>query len=185
MPESNSQNETPLIEAVRHGDVGAFETLFRRYHATLFRHVWYRCRDADVAADIAQETFVRIWQTRRRLISRRPLLPLLVSIAGNLLRDLHKHALIEQRHRDDVIASGVQSDENPDSAAETSLLQDRIAAIAERHMTGTCRLVFILSRVDGRDNGEIAGMLKISRKAVENHLFRALKTLRKCLPPRE
>lgn len=185
MPDSPAEDESSLIDAVRNSDSGAFEIVFRKYHATLFRYVWYRCRDAGLAGDIAQDAFVRLWQSRSRLIPRRPLLPLLVTIAGNLLRDQYKHAQIEQKHRDDVLASADPQKDDPDKSVDASLLEERISAIADRYMSDMCRMIFVLSRVEGRDNGEIAELLKISRKAVEDQLYRALKILRKHLPPLE
>ena len=64
-----------------------------------------------------------------------------------------------------------------------NLLQDRINEIVNEHLSETCRSVYVLSRVEGRKNGEIADLPQISVKSVENQLYHALKVLRRKLAP--
>jgi DNA-directed RNA polymerase specialized sigma24 family protein len=47
-----------LLSGLRESDRKAYEDLFRRYYASLFRQTWYRCKDRDLAEDIAQVPFV-------------------------------------------------------------------------------------------------------------------------------
>lgn len=56
-----------------------------------------------------------------------------------------------------------------------------IASVVER-MPEQRRKVFIMSRFENRSNDEIASLLNIKKKTVENHLNLALKELRAALP---
>lgn len=60
------------------------------------------------------------------------------------------------------------------------MLEDDLTSAIEK-LPGKCRTVFVLSRIDGRPNREIAGMLGISVRTVEHQINHALKVIRKRL----
>ena len=61
------------------------------------------------------------------------------------------------------------------------MLQERISAIINEDLPAKCRNVFRLSRLEGKSNREIADLLGLSVKTVENQINRALKVFRKRL----
>ena len=66
-----SEQEKDLLLRVKNSDKKAFQNLFSNYHDTLFRFVAYRVRDSDLAEDITQETFFRVWKKRSSLIPKK------------------------------------------------------------------------------------------------------------------
>ncbi len=62
-----AEQEQILLQGVKNSDKTAFHKLFSDFHDTLFRFVAYRVQDADLAEDIAQETFFRVWRTRESI----------------------------------------------------------------------------------------------------------------------
>lgn len=176
-------NDESLITKVRASDITAFEALFRAYHPVLFRQVWFRAQDPDLAEDIAQETFVRVWLNRTSLRPDSSFLSLLIRISGNLLKDHFKHEAVKFKSRDSIPPPARIDGDNPEDALQLTLLQEQIQAVANRYLPDRCRLVFVLSRIDGKSNTEIAELLRISQKTVENQLNLALKVLRKKLDP--
>ena len=60
-----------LLHKVKNSDKIAFKTLFFNYHDTLFRFVQYKIQDGDIAEDITQETFLRVWKMRSKLKSNK------------------------------------------------------------------------------------------------------------------
>ena len=63
------QAEKILIENVKHSDKDSFKRLYLQYHPILFRFVISRIHDEDIAEDIVQETFIRVWKIRQSLVS--------------------------------------------------------------------------------------------------------------------
>ena len=57
-----AEQEQTLLEQVKKSDKVAFHQLFSDFHDTLFRFVVYRVQDSDLAEDITQETFLRVWK---------------------------------------------------------------------------------------------------------------------------
>ena len=59
-----SDGELTLLQNVKNSDKAAFKQLFHQYYPTLFRFVVFRVHDEDLAEDIVQETFLRVWNNR-------------------------------------------------------------------------------------------------------------------------
>ncbi len=174
-------SDDPLVHRVRASDLQAFEELFGVYHPILFRQVWFKCRDSALADDITQETFLRVWLHRGSLWTGSSFLALLIRISGNLLKDHLKHEAVKSKHQMSVAGSASLPEDDPETASHLSLLQDAIQEAANRHLPERCRTIFVLSRIEGMDNAEIAEALQIRQKTVENHLNRALRVLRRKL----
>jgi RNA polymerase sigma-70 factor (ECF subfamily) len=174
-------NDAELLSGLRNSDKNSYEALFRRYYASLYRQIWCRCHDRHLAEDIVQDAFVRVWMKRTGLMPTLTVFPFLLTIAVNLLRDHHKHSVVALRHEESVRLTARDRGDEPDVLLSESLLHDRIMLIANKHLSEKCRSIFILSRIEGRSNAEIAEVLGVSTKMVENHLYHALKILRKKL----
>ena len=61
------------------------------------------------------------------------------------------------------------------------MLKEEIQRIVNEKLPDKCRSIFILSRLEGKTNPEIAEMLDLSIRTVENQIYRALKVLKKNL----
>ena len=90
-----SEKEKDLLLRVKNSDKKAFHNLFSNYHDTLFRFVAYRVRDSDLAEDITQETFLRVWKKRSSLIPKKSFFSLIARIATNLCYDHFRHVKLE------------------------------------------------------------------------------------------
>lgn len=176
-------HDESLLRQVKDSSIEAFETLFRIYHPILFRQVWFKARNGDLAEDIVQETFVRVWQKRESLKPGKSFLALLVSISANLLKDHFKHEQVKTRNKDAIPPPARMEGDDPEEAVHLSLLQSEIHDAANRFLPDRCRTIFVLSRIEDKSNEEIAELLKVSRKTVENQLNHALNVLRKKLAP--
>jgi RNA polymerase sigma factor (sigma-70 family) len=71
--------------------------------------------------------------------------------------------------------------DNPEQYLHLTLLEHRVSDIVCTKLSERCREVFLLSRVEGMPNSEIAERLGVSVKTVENQMTRALKILRQHL----
>ena len=61
------------------------------------------------------------------------------------------------------------------------MLQEEIQRVVNEKLPDKCRTIFILSRIENRSNPEIAEILNLSTRTVENQIYRALKILKKNL----
>mgnify|MGYP003311051687 CR=1 FL=1 len=59
--------------------------------------------------------------------------------------------------------------------------QEEIQQVVNKKLPDKCRNIFILSRIEGKSNSEIAELLDLSIRTVENQIYRAIKILKKNL----
>ena len=78
-----TNTDSLLLKKVKASDKKAFKELFYNFHDTLFRFVLYKIQDRDIAEDITQETFLRVWKTRYRLEPNKSFFSLIARISSN------------------------------------------------------------------------------------------------------
>lgn len=169
------------IRKIAEGDVRAFHNVFSEYYGQVKQFSYFVLKDMDAAEDVAQEVFIKIWTGRGVLPEVRNFRNYLFQISKNAVID-HIRRESAMVLRNNVFAgrffAGDDSFENDFIARET---QGAIDEIVE-NMPSKRREVFILNRVQGKSNDEIAELLGLSKKTVENHLHLALKELKEKLP---
>ena len=178
-PEHMRQDEEELLTRVKQSESEAFQILFERYHAMLFRATFYRLGDERLAQDIVQETFLKVWINRDRLKPHLAFFAYLIKLSKNLVLDHYKREEVRTRHHDHVRFISERPNRDPEQDLKKHALEDRIREVVNTNLPRKCRAVFLLSRIEAMSNQEIADTLKVSKKTVENQLYRALKILRK------
>lgn len=162
-------------EAISRGNTAVFEAVFKNWYAPLCRYATALCGDAAEAEDLVQQTFVRIWEHRRKIDIRISLKSYLYRSVYHQHLDRERHRKVQQKHRQ----SGEYDTETPaaDSSFAYTELGMRFSA-AMKQLPEQCALVFRLSRLESLRYKEIADVLGISVKTVENHMGKALRILR-------
>ena len=158
--------------------IDAFRDLFSKYHQSLFNFVLYRLKDEVIADDIVQETFLRVWKHRNSIKPNQSFFSYIAKISNNLCMDYFRHENVKLRHQEHIPQQTQSGADNPAIQYESKILEDKIHSIVNNNLPKKCREIFILSRINGLGNQDIAELLEVSRRTVENQLYRALKVLR-------
>lgn len=176
-----------IIEAIRNGNERAFEEVFQKHYNKLFNYACHYLIDQEIARDIIQETFMRLWENRANLHSSSNLNALLFKITHNNCLNYLKHLTIQKKHSDSVrknlIAYRLNYAALKDETSEQIIyneLQDKVDK-AIQQLPPKCKEIFVLSRTREYKHKEIAQQLNISVKTVENHIAEALRRIRVCL----
>lgn len=175
------EKEQRILQNVKNSDKKSFKKLFLNYHDSLFRFVVYKTKDSDLAEDITQETFLRVWKTREKIVPEKSFFSLIARISTNLCYDHFRHLEVRNRHRDRIPDFSKSHYDNPQSMTDLEILQEKIQDLVNKELPEKCKNIFILSRIDGKTNSEIAEILSLSIRTVENQIYRALKILKKHL----
>lgn len=179
-------DESALVLQVRAGDEAAFEQLFRRYYNPLCVFVAGYIRDKELAEELVEAVFVRIWQQRDRWKVTTNLRAYLYAAARYQVLDYRRHAAVVGRVREQCVREAVSPGQgriaNPQEQYEMveldAAIREAVAGLPER-----CRQVFVLRWQHHLSYAEIADALGIAVKTVETQIARALKALRTKLHP--
>lgn len=175
-----SPDDRRLREGLRRGDESVLAELLQEYWAPVVRFVRTILGDTDIAEDVAQETFVRLWTARERWRGEGALAPLLYRIARNAALDERKG----RRRIGPIDAEphvAIPTYEHPDAALETRDLERAIRRAVDA-LPPKRREIFLLARATDLTYAQIAEALGVSPQTVANQMSRALKDLREALP---
>jgi RNA polymerase sigma-70 factor, ECF subfamily len=156
-----------------------FEAVFKQYYSPLCNISFSIVKDRDAAEDVIQELFTSLWKNKEQLNIKEDIKNYLFRAARN--RSLNY--LRDKKSHEDIETSGVEAkmaENNPQSQMEHFELMESIQNVVNS-LPDKCREVFLLSRYEKKSYKEIAIVLNISEKTVENHISKALKILREKL----
>lgn len=168
-----------LINQMKAGDKESFNKLFRRYYSPLVRFCVRFVADQDVAAEIVQDLFVKIWTGRDKLkITSSFETYMMSSVRNSAYTYINSQRSHNEAHM--MIYTGESDETDPSDQLQSNNLEESyrqvIAAMPEKR-----REVFLASRFDGLKYAEIAEKFNLSQKTVEAHMMAAIKQLREGL----
>jgi RNA polymerase sigma-70 factor, ECF subfamily len=178
-----------LIPDCQRGDATATEALYELYADRLYRYLLARTGDADAAADLTTELFLRVMKHvgRFRLNRQRPAASFsawLYRIAGNLATDYHRAGNLRVEASLDCQVAIAAHAPGPDWVAERREALGHLAQAIEG-LAEDQRLVVLGKFGEQMSNLEIANMLGKSVGAVKSLQHRALRTLGRMLEVEE
>jgi RNA polymerase sigma-70 factor, ECF subfamily len=156
----------------------AFEEMYRTHYTRLRNAAWSMIGDKDAAHDLVQEVFVKLW-------SRLGELDHILDQRAYLLRAVMNSSInyVEKKKRTLLIIN--EREKGPGSSDSAMLykeLEGKVHAAIEK-LPPKCKAIFVLSRFEEHSYKEIAAVLGLSLKTVENQMGIALKKLREELKP--
>jgi len=186
--ESDERDRADMLRLAS-GHDAALNELMERHGPKLFNYLFRSLQNEDDAADLAQETFARVYHHRSKFDAELKFSTWLYSIASNLVRTKFRH---RSRHPElPLDAANPQTDADfsesipaeqptPIESLQTAEISDAVRrAIAD--LPEVLRTPLILSEYEGLSHAEIGVILNCSPKAVETRLYRARKQLRESL----
>ena len=159
----------------------AFEELFRTNYQSLCRFAHRYLLDAGLAEDLVQDLFASLWADRVRLELRGSVRAYLFAAVRNRALNVRKRQLVERDWAHDEALPEVRrlhrtppaSDQALEAKERDAELRSAIESLPER-----CRMVMRLRWQDQMSHAEIAAVMGISAKGVEQQLSRGLAALR-------
>jgi RNA polymerase sigma-70 factor, ECF subfamily len=169
--------EKDLIVRLKNGDQTAFELLFHFYYPGLVIYASQFTADRDEAEEIVQDFFVRFWQKHQQILLSDSLKNYLFASVRNGSLNYLKHKKIEDNYLKEIYDLSNEHLAYDTNLYVTSELQEKIKNSIEL-LPDKCREIFMMSRIRGMKNEEIATKLNLSKRTVESQISNALKVLR-------
>jgi RNA polymerase sigma-70 factor, ECF subfamily len=183
-----------LMLEVRDGSAVAFEELVLRYQARLIRIMEHLVGRRDLAEDLTQEVFLRVYRSRKQYAPGAKFATWLFTIANNVasnaLRDRsrrrevtlapHESGSLGMRplERMALASTGAMPARQLDKAEMREIVRLAMESLSDRQ-----RLVVLLNKFEGMSYADIAETMEMSPQAVKSLLSRARENLRQSLEP--
>lgn len=173
------------VVAARRGDHGAFARLVDATRSTVASISLAILRDAELAAEVAQDVYLAAWTDLRKLRDPSSFLPWLRQITRNRAHHVLRGRIRERRRVSEGDADALlamAADPRPDAMQSLLEHEEREAlAAAIDDLPVTAREVVVLYYREGRSARQVAELLGMSEDAVKQRLSRARGRLREAL----
>lgn len=181
-----------LVARAQQGSEKAYRELLGRYQRPVFSIIYRMIRDREQAEDLAQETFVRVFNHIDRYDPRYKFSSWIFKIATNLTIDHIRRKELDtvsiHGSRNAVTADQIEAtsitlasdDENPEELLEARELGQQIEEAIGR-LRPEYRAAILLRHVEGREYQEIADILSLPLGTVKTYIHRGRNELRESL----
>jgi RNA polymerase sigma-70 factor (ECF subfamily) len=180
-------SDVALVKRAREGDYNAFEQLFERHRALVYRFAYQMTSRRDDAEDVVQEAFVRAYQNLHRYRDEAKFTTWLLRIVTNLCTDQarmsQRRTALEQQEAMgalDWMTIGEQYDpvQNLEEDRRKVALRKALNALPAHH-----RSVIVLRDIEEREYPEIASILSCTVGGAKLRVLRARRALRDRIAP--
>ena len=154
-----------------------YRRVFDEYYSAIRTYLYFKTSDNELAEDLAQDTFVKLWDNRDR-INLKTVKSYLYTIAGNLAINQLKRNQLKYKFINQVEKR--KNDMSPEYLLEMKEFDEKLQSVLAEIPEGA-REVFLMNRIEGLKYHEISERIGIGVKAVEKRMSKALKIIRERL----
>jgi RNA polymerase sigma-70 factor (family 1) len=168
-----------MVIRLKNGDKNSFNYIYRMLYTSLLKFSLKHLQSEQDAEDITQGLFLKIWEQRNKINEELNFKSYLFKIAKNDICNVFKKRTYGVRYCNHVIESGIHkeatlhTEERYEYRDELNLVSKLIDEFPPKQ-----KLIFRLNKIDGYSQNEIASMLDLSVRTIENNVFRSMKRLR-------
>ena len=177
MNQQNNIDDTDLVHRIKYGDKSAYQILFERYAPKIYHFALSYLNNKADAEELVQDVFLKVWEKREILDAAQNVKAYIFKIAINTIYDFIRRKNIESAFND---FARENYETNSNSTWNNIVFEEMKATLKElvSQMPEQRRKVYRLSKEKGLSNEEIAQKLELSKRTVENQLYRAVTFLK-------
>ena len=153
--------------------VEEFKNLYDQYFESIRNYIFYRSGNKDLASDISQETFIKVWKKRTE-IKKENIKALLYKISRDEFISWIRKEKFKKEFAEQSLKFEIEDNNDNENMEIRKLKFERVL----NKMSEKQRIVVLMSKREGLTNKEISDYLEISLKAVEKRMTQALKFLK-------
>lgn len=176
----NVTDDGAFVSLLKHGEQTVMESVYQKFAHRVFDVAFFVLKDTGWSEDIVQEVFIKLWNNRDKLDEEKELWPFIYTITKRETLNKLKSIKSSKAAFDNLLILATDKFASNDRLLENKELGSEIFKQVEGLPTQQ-RTVFVLSKIEGATQDEIAQQLKVSKNTVRNHMAQAVKSLRKAL----
>lgn len=170
--------DSDLISGLKKDDHDSFQKLFEYYSNPLYKFALGYLKSKEVAEDLVQEVFIKIWNNRKNIKTNTSFQSYLFAIALNSVRKYFNKLSQQNEFKHQILIDFSKNQSDFDKNTDYQYLLDRLDELINQ-MPEKRREVFIKKKYEEKSLKEIAEELSITTKTVEYHITEAMKYLKK------
>jgi len=169
--------EKELLALAAQADEGAFTMLFHRYKNKLYGYLFRLTESETLSEDIVQDVFMKLWNDHESLHSIDNFGSYLFRMSKNHVINHFKRMAHETMIMAEMYEQGSFAHNETQDIIALKDVEKLLNEILDK-LPAQQKVVYHLSRDEGRTHDEIANLLKISPNTVKNHIVQAMSTIR-------
>jgi len=170
-------SDSYLLERLQQGDQQSFQQLFDLYYSKLHAYLRKLSNDSNLSDDLLQNVMIRLWEKRKSIRIKS-------SLKSYLYRSCHNEFLMHIRKQKkevdlldtlkwEALSQNHIEEKEDQNKANWQKIEHAIELLPIK-----CKKVFKLSRLEQKKHKEIATLLGISTKTIENQITKAVKFIK-------
>lgn len=170
-------SDANLACRIKYGEQEAYQQLFKKYAPKIYHFSLSYLKNGSDAEELVQDVFLKVWEKREILDASKNVKAYIFKIAVNSIYDFIRRKNIESAFNN---FAQVNFNKSSNDTWDTVIFEEMQTTLNElvAQMPEQRRKVFRLSKIKGLTNDEIAKKLNISKRTVENQLYRAISFLK-------
>lgn len=170
-------NDRELISLLQQGDEGALRPIYDTYIRQLHYFILRTAKSKQLAEDVVQDVFIKVWDNRMQIDKEQPFKPYLYTIAKRHLLNLLKRVQHEAYIVEEIRNNTATLENTTDMAID---FQESNVAITEAidKLPSQCREVFLRCKIKGQSYRQAAEELGITEGTVNSQMVKALRSIR-------
>ncbi|WP_299582089.1 RNA polymerase sigma-70 factor [uncultured Sunxiuqinia sp.] len=173
---SQEISDQHLTKFLREGSKDAFRVLYDRYGIKIHRFAFGYLKSEEEAEELVQDVFLKLWDKRHLLNDSGNIKSYLYKVAVNTIYDFIRRKNLEQAFQEFATGRTEEADHTWDEVVYNDMMA-QIDRLMEQ-MPEQRRKIFKMSKEEGLSHDEIAETLGLSKRTVENQVYRATTFLR-------
>lgn len=175
-------NDVELIRRLKLGEIKAFEVVYNKYKSKLYFFAFSYLKSHAETEEVVQNTFISLWEHRNSIEETLSFKSYLYKITVNKIYNQLKHLAVQKKYEEFILQHDTVEDDCTEKDLDRRELEQTLNSIVSK-LPEQQKKVFRMSRVNGLSHEEIAVELNISIRSVENHIYRAIKSIKESLKP--
>ncbi|MCU4157488.1 RNA polymerase sigma-70 factor [Carboxylicivirga sp. A043] len=157
-----------------------FEHFFKMHFDDMVRYAMKFVHRTDVASDIVQEAFVKLWELRERILVTVSIKAYLYKIIYNLSLNYIEQLKVHTQHHESMYSELIEMEVDYYKEEKSLLQEERMDLLRKmlRELPKGCYEVIDLSRFQGLKTKEIAHKLDVPVRTIETRIYRCITKLK-------
>lgn len=157
-------------------DLESFNLLYEEYSAKVYLNILRMVKDPEVAHEILQDVFVKLWEKRHLIEEGKPWSPYLFQIAKHSVYDYFRRLEVQRKAEAQIKIE----DDSYSHVEESVFFKEGYVLLwrAINKLSPQRKQVYTLCKIEGKSYSEASRILGISESTVSDHILKANRFIR-------